>query len=65
MDLRHVTKIDGYPVVPGSVKLTGRVSEEDGERVVQIAYTFSEQPGETVPIPNRVKWLVEEDLQYL
>ena len=64
MDLRHVTKIDGYPVVPGSVKLTGRV-REDEERVVQIAYTFSEQPGETVPIPNRVKWIFEEDLQYL
>lgn len=64
MDLSHVNKIDGYPVVPGSVRLTGRV-REDEERVVQIAYTFAETPGESVPIPNRVKWIMEEDLQYL
>lgn len=63
MDLSHVNKIDGYDVVPGSVKLTGRVSEEE-ERVVQIAYTFEEQPGESIPMPNRTKWILEEDLQY-
>lgn len=64
MDLSRVNKIDGYPVVPGSVKLTGRVSEEE-ERVVQLAYTFAEQPGESLPMPNRTKWIMEEDLQYL
>lgn len=65
MNLSHVTKIDGYPVVPGSVKLTGRVCEEGGERVVEIAYTFAQSPGESLPMPNRTKWLIEEYIEYL
>ena len=65
MDPSRVNKIDGYDVVPGSVRLTGRVGEEDGEKVVQIAYTFAQQPGESIPMPNRTKWMYEEDLQYL
>lgn len=62
--LSHVKKIDGYDVVPGSVKLTGRVLREE-EHFVQIAYTFAQQPGESLDMPNRTKWIMEEDLQYL